>query len=841
MRGKFAPEERKQCAKSAPTVIPHAPYGCGKTANRNGSRLKSETAYGRYMSSQQAGTRIVSLILTLTLLATLLTAATPSPVNAQEGGNKFPTGPGLNWTMPTTHQLFVNGSIPNSGPVNLNREYPYFTGEPPFVTFGVGSNTVIEVESEPALETVVLDGDADVFVFASLISDTPSCLFEATVPGLGTTSFTVWLDVGTTTVIDGEQSEAIVMEDGWENPTEFHVNASYSNVTLGEGDVVSLTIQVNHFCSSTQGRVYWDAYQSATRAVFQGEMLEPELQVSTDANGIARIEFTPISPWGTGDYDAQFIDIIGPIGSWEEAAHIRTRPAEETHIEHFEEPHGSRFVEANRTALVWVSNSSLVPGKYFIDSCFILLAGDYNEDCNSEDSDHIVAVYRFEVPERDDAIAGAGWFWLVTIPTMLGYLGIRLRNGLMPWPTMVMLVVLALAAMTPAMELPSLEVGATRDDSAAPTFSLLQHPTTGESSLSLNDLLSNKDAVVIGVFTAGSPNAEQQKRDFDNASERLDGDVSFVQIATGEGVQPTDLDYYANVLNSSWPLLIDESNGEVADQLPSGIADGVIIVDSAGFISTSSDGSMSAQRIVESVEKSKTGSGQSMLNLFYLLIPTGIVAPLLILALPRNKMDVPDVPLPPGAGIGGTVLAAGVGFAIWSLPVAILALFLGGYWSFIELLLACWLGWQGLSLAIHNDVHELSFVASKIHEKLPESYKNWRKKTDFTRDVMLGHWLAWLAWIVYPLMIPQGIGSLAAASLTGLVLAPVILVLHSIVAGFVILILRSVASIGGGFSRVLGQLGASETPRLWGCLLIGIAVWWFVWTLMGPIGNTLFL
>ena len=134
------------------------------------------------------------------------------------------------------------------------------------------------------------------------------------------------------------------------------------------------------------------------------------------------------------------------------------------------------------------------------------------------------------------------------------------------------------------------------------------------------------------VVASGSPNAEQQKRDFDNASERLGDSVAFAQIATGEGVQPTDLDYYADLLNGSWPLLIDESKGEVANQLPSGIADGVIIVDSAGFISTSSSGSMSDQRIVESVKKSMKGSDQSMLNIFYLLIPTLIALPLLILA-----------------------------------------------------------------------------------------------------------------------------------------------------------------------------------------------------------------
>ncbi len=775
-----------------------------------------------------------SLFLFSLLFASICLTTT---ISGQVGENT-PSGPGLDWEIPTKHHLFVNGT---SSPVDLNREYPYFTGEPPFVTFGGGSTTVIEVESAPATETVVLSGEADVFVYASLISDNPFCLISQGPDGTsGKTSFTVWLDIGTTTIIDGEQSDWQVMEDGWERPYEFHVNASYDNVTLGEGDVVNLIIQSNHNCV-IQGRVYWDAYQSATGVILEGEMLQPELSVSTDANGIARIEFTPISPWGPQDYDSQFIDIVGPLSGWEEGRHLTTMPAEETHVEHFEAPHGSRLVEANRSALVWISNATLEPGKYMVDACFILKSGDYNEDCDSENSDHIIAVYRFEVASKSESIAGSGWFWFVCIASLLGYLGVRLKSGPLPWPTLVLLIVLAFSTMIPASNLPELEVGATRDDSAAPQFSLLQHQSSGSDSLGLNDLLSGHDALVLGVFTSGSPNAEQQKRDFDNASERLGEEVAFAQIATGSGVQSTDLDYYSLILNGSWPLLIDESKGEVADQLPTGIADGVIIIDSAGFISSSSSGSMSDQTIVESIEKSRKGSDQSMLNLFSLLIPSLMVLPLLFLSFPRKRTEVPEKALPPGAGLGGTVIAAGIGFAVWSMPIAILSLFSGSYWPFVEFLLMAWLAWQGLSLAIHGEIHEIQFIADNIHKRLPQSYSEWRLLPDFSRDLMLGHWLAWLSWLAYPLMIPQGIGSLASASLTGVIMAPIILIGHCLIAGIIVLILRSFATILGPISRLIGMLGQKEAPRLWGCLLMGISLWWIIWLLMGPISNSLFI
>ncbi|MAE39269.1 MAG: hypothetical protein CL969_06600 [Euryarchaeota archaeon] len=789
------------------------------------------------MGGERRYKKLRGLLPAMILVTLLISSISLSTTIAQEGENT-PTGPGLDWKIPTSHHLFVNGT---SSPTDLNREYPYFTGEPPFITFGGGSTTVIEVESAPATETVVLSGEADVYVYASLISDNPFCLISQGPDGTsGKTSFTVWLDIGTTTIIDGEQSDWQVMEDGWERPYEFHVNATYDNVTLGEGDVVNMVIQSNHNCM-IQGRVYWDAYQSATGAILQGNMLQPEMSVTTDANGLARIEFTPISPWGPDDYDAQFIDIVGPLGGWDEGQHMRTKPAEDSHIEHFETPHGSRLVEANRSALVWISNASLEPGKYMVDACFILKSGDYNEDCNSEDSDHIIAVYRFEVPAQSEAVAGPGWFWFISMASLLGYLGVRLKNRLLPWPTLVLLIVLAFATMIPAATLPELERGATRDESAAPPFSLLQHPSSGGGSISLNDLLSGHDALVLGVFTSGSPNAEQQKRDFDNASERLGDKVAFAQIATGLGVQPTDLDYYAEIMNGSWPLLIDESKGEVADQLPTRIADGVIIIDSAGFISSISAGSMSDQRIVESVEKSKTGSDQSMLNLLSLLIPSFIALPLLLLSFPRKRTEVPETALPPGAGLGGTVLAAGVGFAAWSIPIAILSFFTGSYWSFVEFLLMVWLGWQGLSLAIHGEVHEIQFIAKNIHKRLPESYRKWRLLPDFSRDVILGHWLAWLSWFAFPLMIPQGIGSLASASLTGMILAPLSLIAHCLIAGLAVLLLRSIATIMGPISRLIGMLGHKEAPRLWGCLLIGMALWWAIWLLVGPINNTLFI
>ena len=64
----------------------------------------------------------------------------------------------------------------------------------------------------------------------------------------------------------------------------------------------------------------------------------------------------------------------------------------------------------------------------------------------------------------------------------------------------------------------------------------------------------------------------------------LGDSVAFAQLITGEGVEIYDGDAHAANLNGSWPLMIDERDGAIAQQLPTGIGEGVIIIDSAGFI-----------------------------------------------------------------------------------------------------------------------------------------------------------------------------------------------------------------------------------------------------------------
>ena len=61
------------------------------------------------------------------------------------------------------------------------------------------------------------------------------------------------------------------------------------------------------------------------------------------------------------------------------------------------------------------------------------------------------------------------------------------------------------------------------------------------------------------------------------------------------------------------------------------------------------------------------------------------------------------------------------------------------------------------------------------------------------------------------------------------------LALHLLLAGIIVLILRSLASIGGRFSVLLGRLSSGARPRLWGATVLVLALWILIYTILGPI------
>ena len=451
---------------------------------------------------------------------------------------------------------------------------------------------------------------------------------------------------------------------------------------------------------------------------------------------------------------------------------------------------------------------------------------DPNEEC------HVVIVHRTMVEGPPEPLAGTGFLLLLIPLATIGWLGASLRIGLLPWPAYLAMLIMAIALAVPATHLPGIEIGDTRDEAPAPAFNLLTHE--GES-IRLNDLLSGNDALVLGVFEVDSPNADQQRKDFLDAMDRTEN-VAFAQLATGDEVRAVDLDDHSGNVNGSWPILIDESEAAVASMLPSGASDAVLVIDKAGFISHWNPGALDADGLVSEVESAATGGGRTPLDLLSLVFTTGAFIPLVFFALPRKRIEPPETPQIPGAGLFGTMGAGSLGFAIIAAPVALMATALrGGPWPFVEMGFAIWMVSMAIQMLRSGEVFEIRRVSSFIHEKLPDSYTAWRDIDTFTEDAHIGAWFGWIAWMIQPLLIPQTVAAPIWTGVVGIGIGIGMLVLHLLIAGLIVLILRSFSSIGGRFSVLLGRLSTGARPRLWGGATLVLALWILIYTILGPI------
>ena len=766
----------------------------------------------------------------LIALATLLTVTSTSlMVNAQDAMEA--EGPGIEWTLPDTHMLYLKGT--EEQPF-LDRNWTTNTGQPlgraEFTKTSSALNpNLIDIQSAPLAESFRFEGNITVRLFASLDSTNDGCRLTNVLPGSAgaETSFSVTLSLGSSVVIENAQTNSLPMEESYLLAHEFTVQALDVNVSLASGDLISLQVDVQHDCLQ-QGVLWWGTYDATSGIIFDGNVIEPKLEYSIDSNRMARVEFTPISPWGPGDFDGQVLEIVGPL-DWDEMVHGFGK--EDQRLEHFETPHGTRTGEGNRTILTWSSEKPLLPGRYMIDACFTVTDQNPGELCDA------IGVLRFEIPQDPKPMLSSMWAAVVVPLGIIAWIGVSMREAMLPIQTYAILLLLAIAALGPAMHLPDIDSNAPREEGAAPSFALLSHD--GEL-VKLPELLKGSDAVVVGLFRTGSPNAIRQFDDFRGTEIISESDIAFIQIATGEGVQSVDLDTYSLTLNESWPLLMDEADAAVGKAFPSGATDAVIIIDSAGFVTDWQPGTMSALEIDEAVSSASRGSGNNPLSLFSVIIGTALL-PLAVLAMPRDReLELPEESLFPGAGALMTAAGAAAGFGLWALPVALMAAFgLGAFWIWVELLLAVVLVYHGMSVLLHGKIAEAERLITVTYSRLPDGFRAWRDRASFAEDVYLGLWLAWLLWLRTPVLIPQGVGAVARSDILGILLSVLAMLGFLVAAGIVVNIARLVALSPGNLSRVFGWLSVGIRPRAWGLASAILGTWVALALLVGPVMGSL--
>ena len=166
---------------------------------------------------------------------------------------------------------------------------------------------------------------------------------------------------------------------------------------------------------------------------------------------------------------------------------------------------------------------------------------------------------------------------------------------------MAALVIMAILMIPLASNLPDLGGEAiVPDDARAPSFILHQN---GNGSVSLDELLDGKDAVVIGITLPASSNAVDQSKQLENVADRLGDEVSIVQVVTGENVRMDDLEIIADITNASWPILIDDGESRFAQRMPMGVSDSVVVIDSSGHVTFSASRTASSEDIIDAIDE----------------------------------------------------------------------------------------------------------------------------------------------------------------------------------------------------------------------------------------------
>ena len=760
------------------------------------------------------------------LIVGTLTTSTTSAQDAEE------LGPGLEISLPQNHNIFLHGTEETP---ELRRDWPILTGIPggsaSFSKTAGAPQSLVDVQGIPIVEALSLNGTVIVELYASLEAKSPVCRQTNVIPGSpagATTQFYITLRWGSFTLINGMATNVVTMEESYTQSHIFRIEVPVDDVDLGPGDALSLQISVQHDCVQP-GSLWWGTYDAKSGITFSGELIDPQLEQVTDSNRITRIEFTPISPWGPSDFSQQVIEVVGPMYSYESMVHGFGQ--EDQRLEHFESPHSFRVGEANRTVLTWSTSKSLEPGLYMIDGCFKLQDQDPAEPCD------VIGVLKFEVKGDPQALLSGTWVAIMIPLGVIAWLGASMREAMLPIPAYAVILVLAIASIGPATHLPDIDANSPRSDGAAPSFTLLEHG--GDGSVSLFELLSDSDAVVLGLYVPGSANANRQANDFQMADALIDRDISFVQIATGKGVRAVDLDSHSEIINGSWPLLMDNADASVGRSFPSGASDAVIIIDAAGFITDWSPGTYSSSEIADAVDEATKGSGHSVFDPLTLLWGTALL-PLFVLAMPRErKYQEPNEVLLPGSGILLTLLAAGAGFSLWAIPISLMAAAgLGAWWIWIELILALILTYHGLRTLTSGRIPEIDWISKKIHSSLPEQYRDWRKASSFSDDVHLGIWVAWLIWLRTPDLVAQGVGAVARTGILGIILSVCMLLGLILASGLTVVVARAIIGVIGPIPRTLGSLSVGIRPRAWGLASAILGGWLVISLLVGPVlGN----
>lgn len=728
--------------------------------------------------------------------------------------NSSPTyEPGfVEWTINPNERLYVEGLDVEEAVLQRGQTDSAVGG----FTVGLtnGPVPVFTLQSPPVEQPV----EADVFMsvyFSAILQGgggPQTCTRQTLVDSSTTLSYSV--SVGGSEVYSTSVTQ--VIDTTAENDAmNFSGEVQNVSLSLSPGDSISLSLSIEHRCLGTQARVQWGGFEhNAGGIVIEGVLYEPESRILVDASRLAHVELEHKLPWGLEDLRDEKWEIWGPLLPTDKS----TRDGEYLVETSAGRIRMTRDVGENNTVYTWSGAKPLPVGEMNLRFCLRTIAGDLNSDCHAE------GILRFEVSSGDKGFASASlWLTLTTFVALLGYVINAFRSGLLlPVPILGALAVLAILTLPTVFDQPNLGADAVILDNTK----VLDTSLTGAdgSTTTIGKLLAGHEALLIGTVLPGSEQSLTQANEFNRTLDQLGDRVAVVHILTGEDARMNDVASLASATNASWNAYLDEGS-VFSSSLPTGASDAVIVVDPGLHVTFSQPSSAAMLDLVEAVDAIKSGGPNSVASYFGLIIGPGLF--LFFLALPREEWTAPEEPLPPGLLWGSIILASGAGIVMVNLPALLLALLPVGMSIrfLLDIAMMIWMLEMCFFTAKRGSPYEADLLGKAMHRIFPKAFQNWRDPVDMNRDVLLGVWLGWFGWLTFPNLFTQSVASTALAGGSGLAMAFFLLLLFTFSGGFVVLILRIVASWGGPFSRLFGKFGGEVFAQFVGWILTPMALW----------------
>ena len=748
----------------------------------------------------------------IALLCIVIPSVGPLITNASAADETYEAG-FVEWNVNKHHRIYISGP---ANDVNLTRDYQGADMGSVGLTFGQSAS--IGPLSMPPLE-MGFNGTFNIstYVAAYVQAGTGLPLAQCR------TSNPVTID---TQIQIGDFSFSSTVTDFvYDSSADAHNMSSevqMANITAREGDVITYSMSASTNCPSNINIEWGGSNEFSGGIVIQGNLFAPEVEITIDDSKIAHIQLVATLPWGFDDLDQDYtsMNIYGPLEPDEKRVYdddMRSEGFTAT------SPYVERNDDMGRPSKVFTGVNKIPAGDNVLIVCLKTIDSGINgiagKNCDHE------GLIRFNVEEDSDPIASAFlWLSISGFIAVIAYLFVLIRQGIMlPLPLIGALIIMALLMIPLASDIPDLggeEIVA--KDTRAPSFVLHQN---GNGSVSLEELLDGKEAVIIGITLPASSNAIDQSKQIENVVGRLGDRVSVVQIVTGENVRMDDLDTIAEITNATWPILIDDGESRFAKRMPMGVSDSIVIIDSSGHVTYSSSGTASSENLIDAVEDIGAGGQQSVLSTLGLFWGPGLA--MLLVALPRKSYEAPEEPLAPGSLWGSVAIAGGLGFLMVNLTSLIMAFspVENEFRTWVDLALIVWFVSAAVRAAIIGTPWEVRFFAKRLHNLYSKGFRDWRDIEDVERDLLIGFWMGWFILLAYPALLPQGV---AAVTMTGgfnYVFGPFMLLVHILAAGILTLIIRFVASWGGPISRAFGSFGSGPFSEALGWALIPISVW----------------